>query len=78
MKKLFKDAKFGDRFRMRNGEMAVFVKQYPKSKDIKFMFLEYVDDYPIDRCLNFYPNGRLTMERETEFDIIERWEEERL
>lgn len=66
------ECKFGDKLKMRNGEMAIYVGKAPHCVS---HFLVANDKEWGYSMLYAADNGEITYHNTREFDVIDRWEE---
>lgn len=70
MKNIFENAKFGDKFRTRDGRMMLYLRKMPDNSD----FHEVLDCYiNIER---FHSNGQYCERYPLPCDIVSEWQEE--
>lgn len=70
MSELFDNAKFGDKFKTRDGKLAIYDRCTAWSVDKPHILL--VEDYGIS---SYSENGSYNSGEEFQFDIVSRWEE---
>lgn len=75
MDNILKGAKFGDKFRMRNGRMALFMKRNKyRGKYLMFRLDNSDDNFVIEYYVDI--DGKREQHIETQYDLISKWEEE--
>lgn len=69
MNNIFENAKFGDKFRTRDGRMAIFIQgAYP----IGYMIAIFKEV----RLFSFFEDGSFKANKESPIDIVSEWQEE--
>lgn len=82
MSSIFENAKFGDKFKMRNGNPALYVRSYMSGdtlthylvqEQLKASILQCYDDG--QNCMNHKEWNEILFPEYVQYDIVEKWEE---
>lgn len=72
MENIFENAKFGDKFKARNGRMAIYLKYWEYEESPHDLI---VDDEGFPFEYSCTENGFFNADSESPYDIVSRWEE---